>query len=85
MISGHSSLHYCIGKRHCLGLSPWFPASLQDAAQKRCSPATLGLAVFQLSGKQLGDVGEAVAHSEDVPAVRAQDGGEGICDTLNFQ
>jgi hypothetical protein len=50
-----------------------------------CSPATVSLAVFQLSGKELGNVGEAVAHSEDVPAVRAQDGGEGICDTLNFQ
>ena len=38
-----------------------------------------------MSGEQLGDVGEAVAHPEDVPAVRAQDGGEGIGDALNFQ
>lgn len=48
-------------------------------------PAIPSLAVFQLSGEQLGDVGEAVAHPEDVPAVRAQDGGEGIGDALNIQ
>lgn len=49
------------------------------------SPATLGLGGFQLSGKELGNGSEAVAHAEDVSALRAQEGGECVCDALNLQ
>lgn len=38
-----------------------------------------------MSGKELGNGSEAVAHTEDVSALRAQDAGERVCDALNFQ
>lgn len=50
-----------------------------------CSPVTSGLGGFQLSRKELGNGSEAVAHAEDVSALRAQDGGEGVRDALNLQ
>lgn len=50
-----------------------------------CSPATSGLGGFQLSGKELGNGSEAVAHAKDVSALRTQDGGECVCDALNLQ
>lgn len=40
--------HYSKGKHHCLGLSPWFPASLQGAAQTRL-PAHLLLSALLFS------------------------------------
>lgn len=49
------------------------------------SPATSSLGALQLSGKELGNGGEAVAHAEDVSALRAQDGGEGVSDALDLQ
>lgn len=50
-----------------------------------CSPAASGLGSFQLLGKELGNGGEAVAHAEDISALRPQDGGESISDALNLQ
>lgn len=38
-----------------------------------------------MSGKELGNGSEAVAHAEDVSALRAQDGGECVRDALNLQ
>lgn len=38
-----------------------------------------------MSGKELGNGREAVAHAEDVSAVWAQDGREGVGDALNLQ
>lgn len=38
-----------------------------------------------MSRKELGNGSEAVAHAEDVSALRAQDGGEGVRDALNLQ
>ena len=38
-----------------------------------------------LLSKELGNGSEAVAHAEDVSALWAQDGGEGVRDALDLQ
>jgi len=56
-----------------------------EVPRNSCSPVISGLGGFQLSGKELGNGSEAVAHAEDVSALWAQDGGEGVRDALDLQ